>query len=433
MLVKNLSSQFKPSSTFIDSESSGEKNNPESRLFELTELLGSTSKKERGFSFDSEIANNFDINNIKKARQGVKELMADAITKAKSSAIEIKENALKEGQKIGYEKGFQEAYEKGENSAKEEFIPLLKTINSLIQELSEFRTMMYPKVENEMIEMITGLTKKILQHEIETKEDSVKQMILLAINSVIEKENMVIQINPADKVHAEAFYPELKNLYSDIKNVTFEEHPGIEKGGCVIATNFGTIDARVDQLENQIDQILKLTPAVPVVKTSSESLPGKNSKTETEASSESTVSETPASKTENQVSSESTVSETPASKTENQVSSESTVSETPASETENQVSSESTVSETPASETENQVSSESTVSETPASETENQVSSESTVSETPASETENQVSSESTVSETPASETKTKSNDESTLSETPASKKLPKDTSENEG
>jgi len=368
VLVKNLSSQFKPSSAFIDLENSGQKNNDDDRPFELIEFVGTASKRERGFSFDSEAANNFDINNIKKARQGVKELMADAIAKAKSSAIEIKENALKEGHKIGYEKGFQEAYEKGESSAKEEFTPLLKTINSLIQELGAFREMMYPKVENEMIEMITGLTKKILQHEIETKEDSVKQMLLLAINSVIDKENMVIQIHPSDKTHAESFYPELKNLYKDIKNVTFEEHSGIEKGGCVITTNFGTIDARVDQLENQIDQILKLTPAVPVVKTNSDSLPGKASKTEPTSRDESTVSDTPTSETETETSSESTVSDTPASETETETSSESTVSDTPASETETETSSESTVSDTPASETETETSSESTVSDTPAPE-----------------------------------------------------------------
>ena len=399
MLVKNLSSQFKPSSAFIDLENSGQKNNDDDRPFELIEFVGTASKRERGFSFDSEAANNFDINNIKKARQGVKELMADAIAKAKSSAIEIKENALKEGHKIGYEKGFQEAYEKGESSAKEEFTPLLKTINSLIQELGAFREMMYPKVENEMIEMITGLTKKILQHEIETKEDSVKQMLLLAINSVIDKENMVIQIHPSDKTHAESFYPELKNLYKDIKNVTFEEHSGIEKGGCVITTNFGTIDARVDQLENQIDQILKLTPAVPVVKTSSDSLPGKASKTEPTSRDESTVSDTPTSETE----------------------------------TETETSSESTVSDTPTSETETETSSESTVSDTPASETETETSSESTVSDTPASETETETSSESTVSDTPASETETETSSESTVSDTPAPEKLPKDSSEKEG
>ena len=59
--------------------------------------------------------------------------MADAVAKAKSLAIEIKENAYKEGHKTGYEEGFQTAYKEGENSAKGEFTPLLQTINSLVQ------------------------------------------------------------------------------------------------------------------------------------------------------------------------------------------------------------------------------------------------------------------------------------------------------------
>ena len=311
--VRNLSNQFKPSSTFVDLDNSEEENKDETRLFELSEFLGTASNQDRSFSFDSETARNFDTDNVKKAKQGVKELVADAVAKAKSLAIEIKENAHKEGHKTGYEEGFQTAYQKGENSAKEEFDPLLQTINSLIRELSEFRAMMYPKVEKEMIEMVTGLAKKILQHEINTNEDSVKQMILLAINSVIDKENMVIRIHPSDKAHAEAFYPELKNLFSEIKNITFEEHSGIEKGGCMIDTNFGTIDAKIDQLEGQIDKILKLTPAVPVVSSSSKPLSEKSLETETKASDESTGSETPASETETKANEESTGSETPAS------------------------------------------------------------------------------------------------------------------------
>ena len=290
-----MSRQFKPSSTFTDLDNSEEKDKDVTRLFELSEFLGTTSNRDRSFSFDSENARNFDADNINKAKQGVKELIGDAVAKAKSLAIEIKENAYKEGHKTGYEEGFQTAYQKGENSAKEEFIPLLQTINSLIRELSEFRTMMYPKVEKEMIEMITGLTKKILQHEINTNEASVKQMILLAINSVIDKENMTIRIHPSDKAHAEAFSPELKNLFSEIKNITFEEHPGIEKGGCVIETNFGTIDAKVDQLESQIDKILNLAPAVPVVNSGSGPLSAESSETDTLASDESASSETPTS------------------------------------------------------------------------------------------------------------------------------------------
>jgi flagellar assembly protein FliH len=183
----------------------------------------------------------------------------------------------------------------------------------MIRELSEYRAMMYPKVETEMVEMITGLTKKVLHHEISTNEDSVKQMILLAINSVLDKENMTIRINPSDKVHAEKFYPELKNLYSEIKNITFEEQPGIEKGGCEINTNFGTIGAQVDQLESQIDQILKLTPAVPTVSSDSKSQPEKKSTTDTKANDESASGETPAPENDTKANDESVSGETPIS------------------------------------------------------------------------------------------------------------------------
>ena len=327
-----MSRQFKPSSTFTDLDSSEEKDKDETRLFELSEFLGTASNRDRSFSFDSENARNFDADNINKAKQGVKELIGDAVAKAKSLAIEIKENAYQEGHKTGYEEGFQTAYQKGENSAKEEFIPLLQTINSLVRELSEFRTMMYPKVEKEMIEMITGLTKKILQHEINTNEASVKQMILLAINSVIDKENMTIRIHPSDKAHAEAFSPELKNLFSEIKNITFEEHPGIEKGGCVIETNFGTIDAKVDQLESQIDKILNLAPAVPVVNSGSGPLSTESSETDTIASDEPASSETPTSETDTMASDEPASSETPTSETDTKASDEPASSETPTSE-----------------------------------------------------------------------------------------------------
>ena len=308
--MKNLSNQFKPSSTFVDLDNFETKDTDKTRSFKLSEFSGQTSARNRNFIFDSETARNFDQENVKKAKQGVKELIADALTKVKMQAVEIKDKAYKEGHKAGHDEGYQTAFQKGENSAKEEYSPLLETLNNLIQELSEFRKMMYPKVEKEMVGMIVDLTKKVLKHEISLKEDSVKQMILLAMNSVIDKEDMVIRIHPSDKRHAEAFRPELQRMFGEIKNITFEEHSGIDRGGCVIDTNFGTVDAQVDRLDEQIDKILKLTPAVPEVKPTSQAMPKEISRTETKATDESTDSETPAAGTKNEVTNESTDSET---------------------------------------------------------------------------------------------------------------------------
>ena len=223
--------------------------------FHLEDFLSESTKK-KGFVYDSEVARNFDQGNVVKAKEGVKEVMADALQKAKTKAIEIKAQAQKEGYDAGYADGFK----KGEDAARQEFSPFLLTVQELIEDLSQFRLKMYPKVEREMVAMVIGLTKKVIHYELSTREDSVQEMIQLAVESVLDKESMIIKIHPDDKGYAETFRPELHHIFKEIKNITFEAHSGISRGGCMIETNFGMVDARLEKLDEQIDKILNLAP-----------------------------------------------------------------------------------------------------------------------------------------------------------------------------
>ena len=231
----------------------------ETRSFELNELNIQSSSMRRGFSYDSENARNFDAGNIKKAKEGVKELLKDALEKAKRQVTDIKSNAKKEGYDSGYEEGFQ----KGEDAARVEFSPFLETVQGLVSDLTGFRKDMYDKLEREMVKMVVDLAKKVIHFEFSSRDDAVQEMIRLAVQSVLDRESMVIKINTADKGYAESFRPELHHLFSEIKNITFEAHSGVERGGCVVETNFGVVDARIDQMGTQIDRILNLAPPNP--------------------------------------------------------------------------------------------------------------------------------------------------------------------------
>jgi len=231
----------------------------EERSFQFDELTIQNPSIRRGFVYDSEKARNFDQLNVNKAKEGVMQLLQDAIDKAKKQVGELKSNARKQG----YDTGFEDGFNKGKEAAKEEFNPVLKTTQHLVEELSEFRKEMYDKVEREMIQMVIALTKKVIHFEFSTREDAVQDMIRLGVQSILDRESMVIKIHPTDKEYAESFLPELQHMYSEIKNITFVANPGIERGGCVIETNFGVIDARIEKLEEQIDRILNLAPTQP--------------------------------------------------------------------------------------------------------------------------------------------------------------------------
>ena len=86
---------------------------------------------------------------------------------------------------------------------------------------------------------------------------------LAFLQSVLDRESMVIQVHPEDQKHAEHILPELQKEFHEIKNVNFEGHPSIPRGSCIVDTNFGAIEARFDDLHDQIEKILHLAPPNP--------------------------------------------------------------------------------------------------------------------------------------------------------------------------
>ena len=232
---------------------------PAVRKFQLESFATPGKTRHQGFVHDSEVSRNLDPANVLAAKQGVREVMKDALEKAKTQAKEIKERAEKEGRESGYAEGFKE----GEQAAKEKFVPMAKSFEQVLKELSDLRKNLYGKVEGEMVEMVVALAKKVIQFELSTQPESIQKMIRLAVQSVLDKQSMVIKVNPEDKEPAESFCPELKHLYPEIQHIIVEPQSGIARGGCLIETNFGSVDARIEKLEEQIEKILHLVPRVP--------------------------------------------------------------------------------------------------------------------------------------------------------------------------
>ncbi len=238
------------------------------QVYQLKEFVNQSQARKKPFSFDSEKARNFDPENVQRAREGVKELLKDAVQKAKEQAQKVKEDANNEGYAVGRKEGFQA----GENKAREVFSPFLETIQEIIQELTSLRKRMYIKMEREMVEMIVQLTKKIIRFDLADREDSVQDIIRLAVNSVLDRETMVIKVHPEDKTYAESYRPELLRAFGDAKNISFVAHPGVQRGGCVVDSNFGKVEAHLDSLDSQIDKILQIAPP-PLEETPQEETP----------------------------------------------------------------------------------------------------------------------------------------------------------------
>ncbi|MCC6501720.1 MAG: hypothetical protein IT362_01125 [Deltaproteobacteria bacterium] len=165
----------------------------------------------------------------------------------KIEALERKayENGFCAGEKAGFEFGRKKAE------------VLFSGLDGIMNELSDFKQALYGRCEREMVGLCLSIAKKVIQRETAIKEDGVLECLRAALKSVVAGGEISIRVNPKDLSIVSSNRPELMRFCGGVKGMTFEADDAISRGGCVVSTNFGEIDATIDSAIAEIEEKLK--------------------------------------------------------------------------------------------------------------------------------------------------------------------------------
>ncbi len=170
---------------------------------------------------------------------------ANRITEeAREKAAGIRRQAKDEGFKEGREEGHKEGLEQAK--------PVIESFKSLTEELSQVRSEYYTQAEKEMIDLVINIAHVVIGLEVDRDPSLVQNVVLKAVEQLRAREKMTVRINPEDAAEAEKVVPALIEMVGDLEKVSFKSDPSITRGGCLIETNIGMIDAR---LENQLESL----------------------------------------------------------------------------------------------------------------------------------------------------------------------------------
>ncbi len=172
----------------------------------------------------------------KKAEAEGQRLLASAKDKSK----EIEENAHKQG------------YQAGLETAREEIHNRLETLRRLVLNALEEKKRIIEAAETELIGLSTKIAEKIINQEVTTNPKVVAGIAKRAIELVVDREQVIIRVNPIDREMIRSYKEELLNSADGISNIQVVADQRVERGGCVIETNSGNVDA---QLTSQLTQI----------------------------------------------------------------------------------------------------------------------------------------------------------------------------------
>jgi flagellar assembly protein FliH len=181
------------------------------------------------------------------SRSSAGRMAADSNNLKKAIAKEI---AHAEAQAL--KKGFTDGLKKGKEQQKLEAAQTVKTLTLLIQELNDLKQKILETAEEQIVALALAIAQKVIHTEIATRREIIQGVLKDAIRSIVDRENMKIHVHPLDFQYMIEIKADFLSNFDGVKNIVFEEDETVQRGGAVIETLFGEVDARIDQQFNEI-------------------------------------------------------------------------------------------------------------------------------------------------------------------------------------
>ena len=195
----------------------------------------------------------------------------EIIREAEAKAREIIAQGEVEKQKTvgtAYKEGFDKGSEDGYKEGQMEVNRLIERLHIILEKTLDKRQEILDETEQQIVELVLLIARKVVKVISETQRNVVMQNILQSLRRVKGRGDVTIRVNLADVQLTSEHTKDFMEAVESIKNITVAEDSSVEKGGCIIETDFGAIDARISSQLNELEQkILEISPIKTVTKT----------------------------------------------------------------------------------------------------------------------------------------------------------------------
>ena len=188
----------------------------------------------------------------------------DIVNKAQAEAQEIIAKAHSEENEIrdsAYRKGYDEGQKSGYNDGQSELNRLIERVHKIVESVMNRREEILRDTEQQIVDLVILMTRKIVKIISENQKGVVLSNVLSALKKVKTRCSIIIRVNIEDLKLTSEHTGEFIKRVEAVQGITVIEDSSVDKGGCVVETDFGAIDARIaSQLGELENKILEISP-----------------------------------------------------------------------------------------------------------------------------------------------------------------------------
>lgn len=188
------------------------------------------------------------------------------LTDAHNRARALVEDAAARADAIAQDarkRGSDDGFHAGRDAADREMSDMLVTMRGLLEMARVERHKLIEEAEPELVRLALGIAERVLHQQVALDRGVVVEMAKTAIARLIERDSVTVRVNPADLERIREHRDELVAI-GDIRNLRVVEDKRVDRGGVVVDTDAGTIDARIGTQLEEARKILHIEDDVVV-------------------------------------------------------------------------------------------------------------------------------------------------------------------------
>ena len=152
------------------------------------------------------------------------------------------------------EESYKKGFAAGMEAQKKEEAPVLEALSAMMNMIPAVRNDVIEKQKEQTVQLAIAIAEKILNQEVAQRKDVILGVLQGVLKNITETDGMKIRLNQQDFRFMMEAQKDFLPSFDGVRNVVFEEDASIKRGGAIVETMFGEVDAR---LESQLEEIKK--------------------------------------------------------------------------------------------------------------------------------------------------------------------------------
>lgn len=179
-------------------------------------------------------------------------------------ALEMLADVQKKAYDEAYQLGLDEGRKKAFDDVSADITKKMEELDGLLGMIGGIKNEILSQNETHMMKLLYHMASRIAGVQIAQDDSAVVEILRGAVSLAQDEENVRVEMHPSQIEFVEELRTRQGREFEFLKKIRFSPNESIRPGGCIVETNYGEIDAR---METRLEQLwTALSEAVPKVK-----------------------------------------------------------------------------------------------------------------------------------------------------------------------